>query len=169
MALSGTATFYNIAFQFLRFYHFLFRRITHGASRLQEILADRVAVHRYGADAFREGLTHVIRRDIEFNHVAEKELKAAYGSKRDLQNLYEIAVQDEGIQKDLEQQFNEYVARPTTEDDTHPSAADRFKLISRIKSKETAPIDGMVWDLFKDKAALTGEMNKLLEKLLRTM
>jgi Zn-dependent protease with chaperone function len=45
MAKSGTATFYNIAFQFLRFYHFLFRRITHGASRLQEILADRVAVY----------------------------------------------------------------------------------------------------------------------------
>jgi Zn-dependent protease with chaperone function len=169
MALGGTATFYNIAFQFLRFYHFLFRRITHGASRLQEILADRVAVHEYGADAFREGLTHVIRRDIEFNHVAEKEINAAFSSNRAMQNLYEMTEQNEEIKKDLEQQYNENVARPTTEDDTHPSPQDRFKWASQIKSKETAPLGGMVWDLFKNREALTTEMNALLETRLKAM
>lgn len=169
MALSGTATFYNIAFHFLRFYHFLFRRITHGASRLQEILADRVAVYQYGADAFREGLTHVIRRDIEFNHLAEKEINAAFGANRALQNLYEMTVQDEGAKKTLEQEFNEHIARPTTEDDTHPSPADRFKLASQIKPKETTPISGEVWDLFRNREALTQEMNNLLESRLKAM
>lgn len=169
MAISGTATFYNIAFQFLRFYHFLFRRITHGASRLQEILADRVAVHLYGADAFREGLTHVIRRDIEFNHVAEREINAALGSNRALQNLYEMTEQNEEIKKDLEQQYNEHIARPTTEDDTHPSPQDRFKFASQIKSKDTAPLTGMVWDLFKNREALTSEMNALLETRLKAL
>ena len=169
MAMSGTATFYNIAFQFLRFYHFLFRRITHGASRLQEILADRVAVYQYGADAFREGLTHVIRRDIEFNHVAEKEINAAFSANRALQNLYEMSVESEGAKKSLEQEFNEQISRPTTEDDTHPSPQDRFKLIEQIKSKETAPISGQVWDLFKDKEALTSEMSALLESRLKAM
>lgn len=169
MALSGTATFYNIAFQFLRFYHFLFRRITHGASRLQEILADRVAVHQYGTDAFREGLTHVIRRDIEFNHVAEREINAALASNRALQNLYEMTEQNEEIKKDLQQQFNEYASRPTTEDDTHPSPQDRFKWASQIKSRESEPIGGMVWDLFKDREALTKEMNALLETRLKAI
>jgi Zn-dependent protease with chaperone function len=167
MVLSGTATMYNIAFHFLRFYHFLFRRITHGASRLQEILADRVAVHAYGADAFREGLTHVIRRDIEFNLVAHKEINEAFSSQRALQNLYEMSELDDSIKKDLEQQYNENISRPTTDDDTHPSPEDRFKWASQIKSRECAPISGMVWDLFKDKAALTQEMNSLLETKLK--
>jgi Zn-dependent protease with chaperone function/tetratricopeptide (TPR) repeat protein len=169
MALSGTATVYNIAFQFLRVYHFIFRRITHGATRLQEILADRVAVHQYGADAFREGLTHVIRRDIEFNHVADKEINAALSSNRALQNLYEMTEQNEEIKKDLEQMYHENIARPTTEDDTHPSPNDRFKWASQIKSRETAPISGMVWDLFKNRETLTNEMNALLESRIKAM
>ncbi|HEX9928604.1 MAG TPA: M48 family metalloprotease [Pyrinomonadaceae bacterium] len=167
MAQNGTATVYNIAFQFLRVYHFLFRRITHGATRLQEILADRVAVHQYGADAFREGLTHVVRRGVEFNHLAAKEINAAYNSNRSLQNLYEMTEQDETVRKNLEQEFNEAINSLTTEDDTHPSPQDRFKLANQIKSKESLPINGMVWDLFKDRESLTKEMNQMLETIVR--
>ena len=169
MAKSGTATVYNIAFQFLRFYHFLFRRITHGASRLQEILADRVAVYHYGADAFREGLNHVIRRDIEFSHVANSEISAAYSGGRALKNLYELMPEGDDITKSLEEEFNNYMSRPTTEDDSHPSPQDRFKLIAPINSKESLPIDGQVLDLFTDKDALTREMNDLLEQRLKAM
>ncbi len=169
MVNSGTATVYNIAFQFLRFYHFLFRRITHGASRLQEILADRVAVYHYGADAFREGLNHVIRRDIEFSHVANSEISAAYSGGRALKNLYELMPEGDDITKSLEEEFNNYMSRPTTEDDSHPSPQDRFKLIAPIRSKESLPIDGQVLDLFTDKDALTREMNDLLEQRLKAM
>ncbi len=168
MGESGTATFYNVAFQFLRIYHFIFRRITHGATRLQEILADRVAVHLYGADAFREGLMHVIRREVEFNHVADGEINAAFGANRAMQNLYEMNVQDEQIKGNLQKQSDEIINRPTTEDDTHPSPHDRFKLAARITSRECAPISGQVWELFTDRAALTKEMNDLLEKRIRS-
>ena len=65
--------------------------------------------------------------------------------------------------------FHENIARPTTEDDTHPSPQDRFKWASQIQSRETAPISGMVWDLFKNREALTTEMNTLLEKRLKAM
>src|SRR5262249_15448771 len=57
LAYSGQAVWWNLGFQFVRLYHFLFRRITHGATRLQEILADRVAVRNYSAASFEEGLT----------------------------------------------------------------------------------------------------------------
>lgn len=167
MAESGTATVYNIAFQFIRLYHFIFRRITHGATRLQEILADRVAVHLYGAEAFKEGLTHVINREIEFNHVAEKEINAAFSTNRALQNLYEMSEQDEHIKGDLHKQSREIINRPTTEDDTHPSPHDRFTLAYRIKSRKCELISGQVWDLFSDRAALTKEMNAVLEKAIR--
>lgn len=169
MGQSGTATFYNVGFQFLRFYHFLFRRITHGASRLQEILADRVAVYQYGAEDFRQGLSHVILRELEFNHVAEKEINAAFAANRAMQNLYNLTIDDESIKKDLKQKFDEYISRQTTEDDTHPSPQDRFKLIEQIKSKGNEPITGEVWDLFKDKESLTTEMNRKVEDRIKMM
>src|SRR5437016_4144654 len=77
MAENGQAVWYNVAFHFLWLYHFIFRRITCGATRLQEVLADRVAARLYGAPAFEEGLTHVIRRSVEFNHFAAGEIASA--------------------------------------------------------------------------------------------
>jgi tetratricopeptide (TPR) repeat protein len=167
MGRAGTATVYNIAFQFLRLYHFLFRRITHGATRLQEILADRVAVYQYGAAAFREGLTHVVRREIEFMHLADGEINASYTAKRALQNLYELKVENDTVKGQLDVQFNETINRPTTEDDTHPSPADRFKLADRMALRDTPRVTGQVWDLFKDREALTGEMNALIEQNIK--
>jgi tetratricopeptide (TPR) repeat protein len=164
MAEGGTATAYNIAFQFLRLYHFLFRRITHGATRLQEVLADRVAVYQYGAAAFRDGLTHVIRREIQFNHLADKEIQASRTDRRALQNLYEMQVDSDAVKGQLEEQVAAAITRPTTEDDTHPSPHDRFMLAARITSRPYFPVRGQVWDLFKDRGALTAEMNKLIEQ-----
>lgn len=164
MAKSGTATFYNLAFHFLRFYHFLFRRITHGASRLQEVLADRVAVFHYGADAFKEGLAHVIRRDIEFNAIAGAELAASINAGRKMENMYAMIPQTESISSELEGKFNEALTCETTEDDTHPSPRDRFELADKIASQAAEPLSGKVWDLIPNREALTAELNDELVK-----
>jgi tetratricopeptide (TPR) repeat protein len=168
MGNAGTATVYNIGFQFLRVYHFLLRRITHGATRLQEVLADRVAVYQYGAAAFQEGLTHVVRREIEFSHLADKEINASYVGKRALQNLYELAVENDTVKGQLDVRFNEAINRATTADDTHPSPADRFKYAARITSLEVRRrVEGSVWELFKDREGLIAEMNAQIEQNLR--
>lgn len=167
MAEGGTATFYNLGFQFLRLFHFLFRRITHGASRLQEVLADRVAAYHFGAQAFTDGLNHVIRREVEFNHVADKEINAALGANRAIQNLYELTVNEETAVKEIEDEFKSAVDRATTEDDSHPSPRDRFRYIESIRSAEVEPLNGEVWDLFADRVAIKAEMNTLVEKLVR--
>ena len=70
MSARGQAHRLNVAFDFLRIYHFIFRRISHGATRLQEVLADRVAALMYGPVAFEEGLTHVVRQSVESHHLA---------------------------------------------------------------------------------------------------
>jgi hypothetical protein len=70
MIANEQASWWNVAFQFLRVYHFIFRRLSHGATRLQEVLADRVAALNYGPQAFEEGLTHVVRKSVEFHHLA---------------------------------------------------------------------------------------------------
>ncbi|HEX7955520.1 MAG TPA: M48 family metalloprotease, partial [Pyrinomonadaceae bacterium] len=165
MAAAGQAVWYNLAFQFLRAYHFLFRRISHGATRLQEILADRVAVHLYGARAFEEGLTHVIYRGAEFQHLAVREINEASAGRRALQNLYELPGAKGGeAERDVEAAFRESLERKTTEDDTHPAPAERFRLAARVNSKGEPPADGMVWELFADREALTREMSELVSR-----
>ena len=167
MAAGGTATVYNLGFQFLRLFHFLFRRITLGASRLQEVLADRVAAYYFGAEAFRDGLNHVILRELEFNHVADKEISSALGANRPIQNLYEVSVSEETAVKEIEDEFTSAVDRATTEDDSHPSPRARFRYIENIRSAKVEPLNGEVWDLFADRAAIKNEMNQLVEKLVR--
>ena len=167
MIASETATFYNLGFQFLRVFHFIFRRITHGASRLQEILADRVAAYYFGADAFREGLRHVIRRELEFTHVVDSELSAALSANRPISNLYELAVQDATAKQDIEAEFKRAFEQTTSDDDTHPSPRDRFRYIEGVRAVQAERLDGVVWDLFVDRAAITAEMNAVIEKLVR--
>jgi Zn-dependent protease with chaperone function/tetratricopeptide (TPR) repeat protein len=167
MIQSGQATYFNIAFQFLRLYHFLFRRITHGATRLQEVQADRIAVQQFGAKAFEEGLTHAIRREVEFHHLTTKELNEVMETRRAMQNLYDLSeVQDEE-QKTIAEQVNTILNRETTEDDTHPSPSHRFRLASRIRCKNEPPATGMVWELFGNREGLTKEMNALIDEQVR--
>jgi Zn-dependent protease with chaperone function len=164
LAHSGQAVWYNLAFQFLRVYHFIFRRISHGATRLQEVMADRVAAINYSPQAFEEGLRHVIRRQIEFEDVAQWEINDAVKSRRALQNLYELPVSNEIC---IEEKINEAIARQTSEDDTHPAPAERFRLASRVTFTGELPPSRMVWDLFADRAALTDEMSALINRLVR--
>jgi hypothetical protein len=163
MAAQNQAVPWNIAFQFLRVYHFIFRRISHGATRLQEMMADRVAVKTYGAKAFEEGLTHVIRRDVEFEDASYWEVSNAAQERRALRNLYEM----KAVGENIDEKIREVINRASTEDDTHPPPAERFRLAKRILISKIPPTEGMVWDLFKDRDALTNEMSRLVERLIR--
>jgi Zn-dependent protease with chaperone function len=161
MIESNQAVPWNIAFLFLRVYHFIFRRISHGATRLQEVMADWIAVKKYGATAFEEGLTHVIRRGVEFEDIAFCEFTGATNARRSIQNIYELKADREGI---IEERINEVINRATTEDDTHPCPSERFRLARRIESEGQAEASGMVWDLIANRVALTAEMNSIIEK-----
>lgn len=164
MITSRQNVWWNVAFHFLRIYHFIFRRISRGATRLQEVLADRAAAARYGALAFEEGLKHVIRKDAEFGFLANREINESAGAQRALQNLYELPINPN---PDIDQATEQTLNRETSEDDTHPSPNDRFRLTKKIVSQSEPPISGMVWDLFADRAALTGEMTALIQQQLR--
>lgn len=166
MILSGQNTRWNLGFHFLRLYHRIFTRISHGAGRLQEVLADRRAAYHFGAQAFEEGLSHVVRRQIEFEHLVRKEIDEAAGAKRALANLYELAKgEGKGERVSLEEEFRKAINRETADTDTHPSPAERFRLIRQIVSKETAAAapTGTVWELFTEREKLTLEMSSLIE------
>ena len=158
---AGQATWINVAFHFLRVYDFIFRRISHGATRLQEILADRVSAQIYGAQAFEAGLRHVIRRSLEFEAAAQNEIKQSVEEGRALQNFYDLAAPNEG---DIESEFEKALNRPTTDDDTHPGPKDRFRLVAPLQRAASPPGAAQVWDLFADPEGIRAEMVEQVEK-----
>ncbi|MBC8041530.1 MAG: M48 family metallopeptidase [Opitutaceae bacterium] len=152
----------NIAFHFLRLYDFLFRRISHGATRLQEVLADRVAAQAYGPAAFQGGLTHVIRQGVRFHAHANREIDEAIKAARPLQNLY--APLSDAPRHDEEAQIKTALTRPTTDDDTHPGPQDRFRLIAPIPAPDRPAQSGTAWDLFNDPDTVTRRLLDQVEK-----
>jgi len=160
MCSAGQATALNVAFHFLRTYHFIFRRISCGATRLQEVLADRVAAQLYGAAAFEGGLSHVIRRSVAFDQRANREIKEAIEGARPLRNLYHLPAFEPGQE---EHAFQKAMNRPTTEDDTHPGPKDRFRYIAGLPAR-SASSEGFVWQLFRNPQAITEEMVAEIEK-----
>jgi hypothetical protein len=124
-----------------------------------------VAVHIYGAKAFKEGLSHVVRRAIEFDHLASKEIDAAVSARRVMQNLYELPeATGDDIIKTIESEVSKAINRQTTEDDTHPSPVRRFSLASRIHSRNEPPAAGAVCELFTSRENLTREMSALIDQ-----
>jgi Zn-dependent protease with chaperone function len=170
LALTGQATWSNLVFQFIRLYYFLFRRLSHGALRWQEVLADRVAVRNYGAAAFEEGLCHAICRDVEFNYLTARELQAATFGARGLRNVYALqGTPDHDCRAEIEATVAQAILRPTDDDDSHPSPVERFHLARHLNCNNTLPPDGAVWELFADKDGLLAEMNeKVCQEIRQT-
>ena len=91
----------------------------------------------------------------------DAEIKEGIETQRPLQNLYALAPTQ---YTPIETEFNNALNRKTTDDDTHPSPADRFRLVAQLKNPVCAPRPGEVWDLFKDREAITREMMATLEQ-----
>jgi len=163
----GQAVWWNLAFQFLRLYDFLFRRISHGAVRLQEVLADRMAAHTYGPAAFEAGLRHVIARSVEFEAAVTLELQSAVHGKRPVGNLYALPPLPSLSSTDVQHRITDALSRPTTEDDTHPGPADRFRLIEHVSYNGPRSDSSAVWDLFADRHRVMAEMTAAVARQVK--
>ena len=118
----------------------------------------------FGAQSFEEGLRHVVRRNIEFQYYANKEIQESLRSGRGLQNVYVLETQTE---KSLEEAIDSALNRETSEDDTHPSPMDRFRLVSGVSCQNRPVPSGAMWDLFRDREAITREMSLQIESLVK--
>ena len=163
----GKIRWWHLAVQFLRFYYVLFNRLTFGASRLQEVMADRTAVLAYGPAAFQEGLTHSIRRGLEFDYWTENRLQDLIQQQQPALSLVQTAERPGVTVLDgLEKAMSELLSRATTERDTHPSPRDRFAFAKGLGMTDTPDRGEMVWDLFQDPHRLCESANRDLEHLL---
>ena len=167
LAVHGLASWYNPAWWFVNGFHRIFLRITLGASRLQEILADRYAALTYGAHNFIEGLKHVIRQTVLFNFQVTNEVQGALQQNVPLQNLYNLAgLQNSEAQAQIETQINKALNQPTGTYDSHPSLRERVELVEKVRSvsienrwEDQAP----AWELLQNAELLQREMTTLVQ------
>lgn len=166
LASRGLARWYNPAWWFLNGYHRVFLRVTLGASRLQEILADRFAVLAYGARNLKEGLQQIIRREVEFDMQVNAEVEQAMTETRGLKNLYSLPpVQNFG---ELEKKVSEIMSRPSSPYDSHPAPGERIALMDRIRVNGFAEDDPHPSsELLPNLTKLQTEMTAQVEQNLR--
>lgn len=154
LARGGAASWYNPAWWFVSGYYKVFLRISHGASRLQEVLADRWAAFTYGPEAFAEGLTHAVRRAIAFDAHAEATLREVIEAKAPLANLYRHAPKQAPEAANLDALVREALEREPSPFDSHPSPAERIAWVHTLKAPPSPAEEGAAWGLFRNRDAI---------------
>jgi Zn-dependent protease with chaperone function len=169
---SGIATVYNPAWWFVRGFYAVFLRVSQGASRLQEILADRWAVAAYGSAAFASGLRHVVARSVEFDAHADATLNEVVAQKRALANLYSYEPSAKPDAGAIREQIDAAIARAASPYDSHPRPADRIAWAERAAlagADACAGDDDAAWSLFVDRGAVEHRMTEAVRaQILRT-
>jgi Zn-dependent protease with chaperone function/tetratricopeptide (TPR) repeat protein len=169
LAQSGTAAWYNPAWLFVNGFHRLFLRISQGASRLQEVLADRWSATIYGARAFEAGLRHVIECSVRFDAHVQAALQEVVKEKRPLANLYAYVPQQPPQPEWIAGEVKAALEREPSVYDSHPRPLDRFRWVQAlgVEGEPAADDDEPVWTLFSDRHAIeermTGEVREAVE------
>lgn len=161
LAQGGAAAWYNPAWLFVNGFNRVFLRISEGASRLQEVLADRWAVFAYGAAAFEEGLRHVIARSVSFDAHAGATIKEVVDRQLPLANLYTYTPSAPAARADVDAAVEAAVNAEGSVYDSHPPAAQRFALAHALPQEATVTSpddDAPAWSLFESPEALQHQM-----------
>jgi Zn-dependent protease with chaperone function len=168
LAESGAAAWYNPAWLFLNGFYRVFLRISQGASRLQEILADRWAAFTYGSRAFEEGLRHVIEQSVRFDARAGATLQDM--AAQPVSNLYQHQPASPVAEAEVEKAIREVLNRAASPYDSHPSPAERTRWVRALGARgsvQSADDASEAWTLFEERAAIeqrmTGHVRAMVE------
>lgn len=168
LAQSGAATWWNPAWWFVLGYHKLFLRMTQGASRLQEVLADRWAVNAYGSKAFRRGLRHVIKRSVAFDEHVERSVSDA-GDGKGWANLYSYRPSKPIEDDELDEKYRELLDAAASPYDSHPAPKDRLASAKAMAAEGEPFTEGdeeEAWSLFDDRDTLERKMTDEVRAIL---
>ena len=160
LAEGGAATWYNPAWLFVSNFYKVFLRISQGASRLQEVLADRWATFAYGSEAFVRGLRHVIAQSVRFDAHVNATLGDVLERERPLANLYRHEPEKKPKKKAVRQAIEEVLAAEPSPYDSHPAPRDRIAWVEALGAPGPDGEDGEVdaWSLFENREELEEQM-----------
>ncbi|WP_394847080.1 M48 family metallopeptidase [Pendulispora brunnea] len=170
LARGGAANAMSPAWWFVRGFHLVFLRISHGASRLQEILADRWAALAYGSASFERGLRHVIERSVRFDAHANAALKEVLEKQVPLANFYAYAPEAAASETELADALDKALGRPASPYDSHPPPHQRIAWVNALAaSGDPAQPDeeeGDAWTLFSDRTGIEERMTGVIRTSL---
>lgn len=166
LARGGVAAVYNPAWLFLNGFYRVFLRISQGASRLQEVMADRWAAFAYGARDFERGLRHVVARGLHFRLTTDRDIRAAIESGRPLENLYATRSVEGTEESQLAAQIQAAIDTQPSPYDSHPAPKDRFAWVAALTTSTAIAADAEqhAWTLFEDRAELETAMTALVRR-----
>ena len=170
LARSGVASWYNPAWWFVKGYWKLFLVISQGASRLQEVLADRWAALAYGSEDFVEGLSHVIHQTVRFDAHVKATLNEVVPKRLPLANLYAYAPAVPPAVEDVGKEAEQALARLPSPYDSHPCPADRIAWARALacEGRPRVPADlEPAWGLFEDRQAIEAKMTSEVRERVR--
>jgi Zn-dependent protease with chaperone function len=165
MGRSRVATVLNPAWWFVRAFTHLYNVVSTGASRLQEVLADRQAIRAYGSDAFVAGARHVVAREVEFAQDLAQTIKDVLENKWSLPNLYaydpdqkkSAAARAAAVATKLDREPGRF--------DSHPSWRERISWAEQLALPGEASCpegDAPVWNLFPDPERVERTMTAII-------
>jgi Zn-dependent protease with chaperone function len=150
LAESGQANAFNPAWWFARGFYNIFLRVSQGASRLQEILADRRAAEAYGGAAFASGLKHVLACDLRFEEHVNSAIGRALKAREPLTGLFTPLAERHPDAQELSQVLN----RKPSPYDSHPAPCDRIRWVEHLQgaANDKSPSEQRAWDIFQNRA-----------------
>jgi Zn-dependent protease with chaperone function len=158
------ARWYNPAWWFLSGFRAIYLRATLGASRLQEILADRIAAMSYGVQNFVNGLTHVIRQNLLFNMQLNTALNKNAAEFEAVKNIYALPSVDSDDNKQLETKLAEVMQHQSSAYDSHPAPNERFALLEKLNLEmHDENLNTPVTDLISNYDTLQLEMTTVIQ------
>lgn len=170
LARSGAAGAYNPVWWFLRAYHRIYLGVSQGASRLQEVLADRWAIEAYGTAAFVAGYRHVVARSVQFDHQVDATIKEVVDAHRPLPNLYQYRPQSsDAAERNVADAIHKEMTREPTAYDSHPSPQQRIDGAQALAvEREAQPDDdASIWALFDDRDEIERTMTAEVRARIR--
>lgn len=167
---TGSKRWYNPVWMFMRVFKPVFLRIALGASRLQELMADRCAAQAYGPEHLSSGLAAVIRQEAVFTaHVKYAMARARFERSRidNLWTLPPIESRDQWNPEKFERELAETMARTTDEFDSHPSPNERIEYIKHVMPSEPViELPDSAADLLGNLPTLQVEMTNVINDRL---
>jgi Zn-dependent protease with chaperone function len=150
LAESGQANPLNPAWWFARGFYNIFLRVSQGASRLQEILADRRAAEAYGGAAFANGLKHVLACDLRFEEHVNTTIGKALKTREPLTGLFTPLAERHPDAQELSEVLN----RKPSPYDSHPAPCDRIRWVEHLQAaaNTTSAPEQRAWDIFQNRA-----------------
>lgn len=160
LARAGLAVPWNVAWLFVRLYNSVFLRISQGASRLQEVLADRMAAGITGPDIFASALTHVARQQYVFVDQVDAAVKESRYGNRGLTNIYHLPDPEYVGDPDwLGPRLIKSRKGKNAKFDSHPPLEQRLAYVAALPKGTMHADPRAAWSLFTDPEAIQEAMS----------